>query len=104
MDAFLTHKKIYSSGIELKIFDDSRKLIFESQIKEGKARMKLKQFDGFIFLCQKDYRNYTSIVNQTIDEVENIFCYEAFVGRMKHLREKFPKQAETLRAGLLEFF
>lgn len=102
IDAFLTHKNIYSAGIELKIVDDSQNLLFKYQIKDGKARMQLKQFDGFIFLCQTDYRNYASIANQTIDEVENIFCYEAFVGHMKHLRKNFPKQAETLRAGCLE--
>lgn len=102
MDTFLTNKKIYSAGINLEISDNSQKIVFQFKIKEGKARMKLKHFDGFIFLCQTDYRNYVSIANQTTDEVENSFCYEAFIGRMKNLRDKFPKQAETLRAGLLE--
>lgn len=97
--------QIYSSGIDLEIKDEENSaVILHHKIGDGKAKVCMRNFNGAVFICQSDYRASLGMSDQMSQETDNAFFYEAFVSKMKYLREKFPKQAETLRAGLLEEF
>ena len=101
MDIFLTKSGIYQAGITLKIVDNTQRVIAQHKIRDGKGKLVMQHFNGSIFLCQNDYRAYVGLSNQATEQTGDAFFYEAFTGYLKHLRPKFPKQAETLRDGIL---
>jgi hypothetical protein len=104
-DRFLKKSKIYSAGLTLIISDDTEQNVALSyKIGDGKAKMHMRHFNGSVFICQADYRASIGMSDQMNEEVDNAFFYEAFIARMKMYKSNFPKQAETLRAGLLEQF
>jgi hypothetical protein len=103
-NCYLKRSKIYSSGLELIITDDKKNIALSYKIEEGKAKIFMRHFNGLVFLCQADYRRSLGIADKMSEEVDNAFYYEAFIAHLKHLKKNFPKQAESLRAGLLQEF
>lgn len=101
MHRFITKTDIYKAGILLTISDDQKRTVVQLKTADGKAKMEMRHIDGVVFLCRNDYCAYKGILNQTNEEIDNAFFYEAFIGYMKNLHSKFPKQAETLREGIL---
>ncbi|CAF1664350.1 unnamed protein product [Rotaria magnacalcarata] len=104
MDRFLTESKIYSAGINLIITDHENHDLVKFKTKDGKAKLQMRHFNGSVFLCQSDYRACIGMSDQMYEEVDEAFFYEAFIGYMKNLHSKFPRQAETLREGILKEF
>lgn len=102
MNTFLASSKIYQSGITLEIRDGAGQVTVQHQIGSGKAKLNMQHFHGSIFLCQNDYHIYAGMSNQTTEQGDDAFLYEAFVEHMIDSRSKFPKQAETLREGILK--
>ena len=101
-DRFLIKSNIYGAGIELTIEDDQKNIVLKKKIKDGKAKLILKHFNGSVFLCQADHRASIGMSSDKPSEEYNAYFYEAFVSKMSFLKEKFPKKAETLRDGLLK--
>ena len=102
IDNFLTKFAIYTAGVFLKITDDEKRILVQFQTKNGKAKMIMRHIGGVIFVCRSDYHAYAGISEQTTEEVGNAFFYEALIGFLKHLHWAFPRQAETLREGILD--
>lgn len=103
-ERFLRESKIYSAGIDLLVQDDNGKVAVAHKVGGGKAKVHIRHFNGSVFICQSDYRASISMSDHMHEEVDSAFFYEAFVSHMKNLKEAFPNQAETLRAGLLNVF
>lgn len=100
-DKFLESSGIYKSGISLEIKDQTNRNVLVSY-GTGKAKLLMREFNGFVYICQKDYRASIGMSDKMNEqEVDNAFFYEAFVSYLKYLKDKFPKKAETLREGLL---
>jgi hypothetical protein len=103
LDGFLKRSNIYSGGIDLSISagDENNLTVVTCKIGDGKAKVNMRHFGGSVFICQLDYRASIGMSNRMHSEVDNAFVYEALVYYLKHIRTKFPKQAESLREGLL---
>ena len=101
IDIYLTKKEFYKSGVLLEITDDNKNVLVRYSTKEAGAKIRMQQFNGTVFFCQADYNSYVGMSDQTIEEVKNVFVYEALVGYLKKLRELLPRQAETLREAIL---
>lgn len=99
-DKFLKSSGIYKSGINLEIKDKNNNVLVNYNT--GKVKLSVRDFNGYVYICQSDYRSFIGMSDQMNEEVDNGFFYEAFISFMKNLREKFPKKAETLREGLLK--
>ncbi|UJR11290.1 hypothetical protein I4U23_015471 [Adineta vaga] len=102
IDQFLTKSKIYTSGVFLEITDDKKRVHVQFKTKDGRAKMCIRQFNGSVFFCQSDYRAFVGMVDQMYEEVDQAFFYEALTGYLKMIRPEFPRQAETLREGVLK--
>ncbi|CAF1126244.1 unnamed protein product [Didymodactylos carnosus] len=102
IDEFLTKSKLYSAGIFLEITDDENRVHVQFKTKTGQAKLRMRQFNGSVFLCQSDYRAFVGMADQMYEEVDQAFFYEALTGYLKYLHSKFPRQAETLREGVLK--
>ena len=109
MDNYLTKSEIYTSGIDLQIKDNEGKVLVEFKTRKedihkkslNKGKVYMRQFNGSVFLCQSDYRACIGMLDQMHDEFDQAFFYEAFTGYLKNCL-KFPRQAESLRQGILE--
>ncbi|CAF1524510.1 unnamed protein product [Adineta ricciae] len=109
MDKYLTKSGIYKAGIDLQIKDNEGKFLVEFKTRReetysnnlNKGKVYMRQFNGSVFLCQSDYRACIGMLDQMHDEVDQSFFYEAFTGYLKNSL-KFPRQAESLREGILE--
>jgi hypothetical protein len=102
IDQFLTKSELYSAGIFLEITDDDKRVHVQFKTKNGQAKLRMRQFNGSVFLCQSDYRAFVGMADQMYEEVDQAFFYEALTGYLKYLHFKFPRQAETLRDGVLK--
>ena len=102
IDNYLTKNEFDKSGILLEISDDNENVLVRYLTKtDACAKIRMRQLNGIVFFCQADYNRYVGMSDQAIEEVKNIFIYEALVGCLKDLRSELPRQAETLREGIL---
>lgn len=99
-DKFLQSSSIYSSGLHVQVKDKVGTVL--ASYGNGKAKLGINEFNGYVYICQTDYRASIGMRDQMNEEVDSAFFYEAFVSFKKYLRCKFPKKAESLREGLLK--
>ena len=101
LNSFLTKSSIYSAGVSVQVLDAANNQIKSITESEGKARFQIRSFNGSLFICQSDYQASIKMSGPMKEEFDSDFVYEAFVAKMKHLKQHFPKKSETLRAGIL---
>lgn len=102
LDALLRRYNISNWGVDLKVQDESGKSLIEHKVRDGFVKVHIRQFGEAVFICQADYRASIGMSDQMNEEVDTVFVYESLLAHQKHLKSRFSKQAETLRAGLLK--